>query len=349
MNRNEFTKFKIGAISDTQERKGTELHKSLDPLKQAEDNGLNLDFIVHIGDLSESGMLSKYVKRAKELSAKLEQEVDGQINSPELADYKNTIESEDFKRFADDLMLKGYDAHIVHYALWSANINGDLENALADMEKLTRDVTDLLGDFKSKVVHIMGNADRGFPQKLDLTEKLLREKGIESYDKPLNLPLDNDTAIIMWPSFQVDEKNDKDVHELEDLINDFVAENKDKKSVLIFAHEAPFKGPQTSGIYEKRANNAGLEKTRPVSFKHYLPASRYLMELCRRLPASVDITMTCGHVHVSREHIEASTRYLKFDETGKTKLRLLGGKDIDRSKHEITEGKKRTIDLYYLP
>ncbi len=85
--------------------------------------------------------------------------------------YKETIESLEYKIFSEELKQKGVEQDIVVYALWFAGKNGKIEEALKDMEVLIKGATEELSEFKSEVRHIMGNADRPFPQKLESTKQ----------------------------------------------------------------------------------------------------------------------------------------------------------------------------------
>ncbi|MFA5886653.1 MAG: hypothetical protein WC863_02625 [Patescibacteria group bacterium] len=338
--------YRFGIISDTQGRKGQQLDEALEPLKN---HGENLDFIVHIGDLAGSGILSEYVKEAKGLALRYDKEKKTDKLSLEVEEYIKIIESPEYHIFKEQQKNIGMEQDIAVYALWMAKSRGELDQAMADMRQSIKDVTSRLSELKSDVRHIMGNADRPFPQKLEATQELLKEAGVDSYDKPLNLPLDDKTSVIFWPSFKVDEKNAEQTNSLEKTIDDFAQLNKDKKSILIFAHETPFKGPKKPGVYEKQVKQANLPDSERVPYKQFLPVSKYLMELCRRLPAKADIYVACGHMHVSRETLAAGINFLDFDESGKAKLRLFGGQTIDHDKYETIPGEKRTINLYYLP
>lgn len=343
-------KYRLGAISDTQERKGPEIVEALKPLRQLEDDGVKLDFITHIGDLAGTGSISKYVKKAKQLATRYDKEKSVDEVSQEMEQYDLTIKSPEYQQFADDLKNKGVEQDIVVYALWSAKQHGEFEQAIKDMEQQLNNVVDELRTFKSEVKHIMGNADRAMPEKLEATQRLLKERGITSFDQPAHLSLDEKTSIVFWPSMKVDEESEEQNRELHKTIDEFAALMKDKKSILIFAHETPFKGPRKPGVYEKRVKEAGLEGSERVPYKQFLPVSRYVMELARRLPADAKIAMAAGHMHAPRETIEAGTQYIKFDEKGKAKMRLFGlGGKIDQNKYETIPGDKRTIDLYYLP
>ncbi|MFH1866850.1 MAG: class I SAM-dependent methyltransferase [Patescibacteria group bacterium] len=343
------TKYRLGVISDTQERKGSGITEALKPLRQLEDDGVKLDFITHIGDLSGVGSISKYVKEAKQLATRYDKEKSGVEVSQEMEQYDLTIKSPEYQQFASDLKNKGVEQNIVIYALWSAKQRGEFEQALNDMEQQIKDVVDELQEFKSEVKHIMGNADRAFPEKLEATQKLLNEQSIISYDRPLHLSLDEKTSVVFWPSMKVDENNKEQIRELHETIDQFSKLMRNKQSILIFAHETPFKGPMKPGVYEKRVKDVGLKGSERVPYKQFLPVSRFVMELARRLPADAKIAMTAGHMHVPRETIEAGTQYIKFDEKGKAKMRLFGlGGKIDQNKYETIPGGKRTIDLYYL-
>lgn len=344
------TKYRLGVISDTQERKGPEITEALKPLRQLEDEGVRFDFITHIGDLAGTGSISKYVKEAKQLATRYDKEKSGGELSQEMAQYEQTIDSEEYQQFAVDLKNKGVEQDIVVYALWSARQHDEFGQALKDMEQQIKDVVDELKKFKSEVRHIMGNADRPMPEKLEATKKLLDEQDIISYDQPAHLSLDEKNSIVFWPSMKVDENNEEQDRKLHKTINEFAALMKNKKSILIFTHETPFKGPRKPGVYEKRVKEVGLKGSERVPYKQFLPVSRYVMELARRLPADAKIAMTAGHMHVPRETIETGTQYIKFDEEGKAKMRLFGlGGNIDQNKYETIPGGKRTIDLYYLP
>lgn len=348
MDRN--NKFNFGVISDTQERRGlSEITEALKPLRNFEDSEKDLDFIIHLGDLSESGIISKYVREAKKLEAAYDREKDNGYLSPESQEYLEVTQSIEYKNFSDNLMKTGVEQSIVIYALWLAQKRGELPNALQNMESLIKNVITGMSDFKTEVRHIMGNADRAFPQKLEATQELLEKNAIISYDKPQSLSLDDKNSLIFWPSFNIDEKNKESLEDIEKTIENFVELNKDKESILIFAHEMPIKGPKRPGVYEDRVKSANLSGSERVPRKQYLPVSKYLLELCRRFPANVKISVACGHMHVPRETLAAGTNFLDFDSSGKAKLRLFGGKKIDQKKYEIAPGKKRTIDLYYLP
>ena len=345
-NKAEGESYRFGVISDTQDRKGQQLDEALKPLKNNEDN---LDFVVHVGDLAGTGTLSGYVKEAKGLALDYDGQKDSGKFNPEVLKYIKIIESNEYRLFADDIRAKGVEQEIVIYALWLADKRGELDQAIRDMKSSIKDVTDRLTEFKSEVRHVMGNADRSFPKKLEVVQELLKEASIDSYDKPFNLPLDDKASVIFWPSFKVDENDAEQAGSLEDTIDDFAASNIDKESILIFAHETPFRGPKRSGVYEKRVEQAGLSGSERVPNKQFLPVSKYLLELCRRLPAKANISVVCGHMHVSRETLAAGINFLNFDESGKAQLRLFGGQKIDHNKYETIPGEKRSINLYYLP
>lgn len=340
-------KYRFGVISDTQERKGPEVAKVLEPLRRLENEGVELDFITHLGDLASSGAISKYVKEAKRLAGSYDMEKDQGEFTDEIKQYEKTVNSPEYQEFEADLKNKGIDQDIVVYALWSAEKHGELDRALKDMELLHKNVIDQLGEFKSEVRHIMGNADRGFPQRFEAIQRLLKEYNIASYDHPVHLSLDQETSIVFWPSMKVDENDKEQASSLQKLIDRFASDMKDKKSVLIFAHETPFKGPKKPGVYEKRVKGAGIEGSERVPYQQFSPVSRYVLELARRLPAKAKIAIVAGHMHVSRETIEAGTQYIKFDEEGKAKMRLFGADS--QKNYETIPGGKRTFDLYYLP
>ncbi len=343
-------KYRFGVISDTQDRQGPEIARTLAPLRKLEDEGVELDFIVHIGDLAGTGIISKYVKETKQLVSHYDLEKGQDILNDDIEQYKKIINSPEYREFANDLKNKDVEQDIVIYALWLAKEHGELDQALQDMESLIKNVTSQLGEFKSAVEHIMGNADRAFPQKLEATQKLLKENNIESYDRPVHLSLSQEASIVFWPSMQVGENDKEQVSDLQKLIDQFARDMKDKKTVLIFAHETPLKGPKKPGVYEKRVKEAGLEGSERVPYIQFLPISKYVLELARRLPANAKIAITAGHMHVPCETMEAGTQYIKFDKEGKAKMRLFGlGSKIDRENYEIIPTGKRTFDLYYLP
>jgi hypothetical protein len=344
------TKYRLGIISDTQERKGSKIVEALQPLRQLENEGVKLDFITHIGDLASTGSLSKYIKRVKQLAIRYDIEKSKGKLSNETEQYGRRINSLEYRKFAEDLKNKGVEQNIVIYSLWLAKQHGDFGQALKDMEQGINDVVNELKKFKSDVKHVMGNADRAFPERLKLTQRLLNEQSIISYDKPSHLSLDEQNSVIFWPSMKVNENDEEQNLELHKTINELTELTKNKKSVLIFAHETPFRGPKKPGIYEKRVKKAGLKGSERLPHKQFLPVSKYVMEFIRRLPASIKVAMAVGHMHVPRETVEAGTRYIKFDEKGKAKMRLFGiNEKIDRDKYEIIPGGKRTFDLYYLP
>lgn len=344
------TKYRFGIISDTQERKGQEIDETLEPLRQLENDGVKFDFIIQIGDLANTGgMFSKYAKDARRLSNCYDREKDQGELSDEVKQYETIITSPEYQEFAENIKSGGVEQDMVVYALWQAQKQGGLEQTLKDMELLINSVAVKLKDFKSGVKHIMGNTDRTFPQKFEATKKLLDEQNITSYDKPLHLPLDEATSIVFWPSMKVDENDEKQISELQKTIGQFAEQMQNKQTVLIFAHETPFKGPKKAGVYGERVKKAGLENSERVPHKQFLPISKYAMELARRLPPNAKIAMTAGHMHVPRETIEAGTQYIKFDEEDRAKMRLFGfGKEIDQKKYKLAPGGKRTIDLYYL-
>lgn len=124
----------------------------------------------------------------------------------------------------------------------------------------------------------------------------------------------------------------------------------DKTSVLIFAHEPPIKGPKKPGVYTERAKQAGLKGSERVPYNQFLPNSKFLFELARRLPKDAKIAITAGHLHVPREVVQTGTKYVKFNKESEAKMRLFGlGGKIDKEKYETNEGGRKTFDLYYLP
>ena len=342
--------FNFGVISDTQERRGaSEINETLKPLKNFEDDGNNLDLIVHLGDLSESGVISKYVREAKNIEKLYDKEKDDNKLSHDCKEYSEIIKSEEYIKFSENLLNKGVEQKIVIYALWLSQKKGELEEALQDMNSLIKDAVEGMSKFKTEVRHIMGNADRGFPQKLEATQELLEKSGIVSYNKPQSFSLDEKKSLIFWPSFNINEKDKDSLENIEKIIKNFVDLNKNKESILIFAHEIPVKGPAKPGVYEERVRAAGQDGSERVPFMQFLPVSKYLLELCRCLPANIKISIACGHMHVSRKTLEAGTNFLEFDKSLKAKLRLFGGQKIDYEKYDIIPGEKRTVDLYYLP
>lgn len=60
-NMNKKEKYQFGVISDTQERKGENLEGALKPLRD-EENKVDLDFIVQLGDLAGTGVMTQYAK-----------------------------------------------------------------------------------------------------------------------------------------------------------------------------------------------------------------------------------------------------------------------------------------------
>jgi len=344
-------KYEIGVPSDTQDLKGSEqIKRALEPLRKLEQGGVDLDMIVHIGDVGGTGIISKYVREGKGLEVRYDKESQEDKLSEEMEDYKKLINSSEYQEFSKELKIKGVEQDIVIYALWRAKQEKKYQESLEDMRRWVEDVVKQLGEFKSEVKHIVGNADRAIPEKLEAVQTLLKEQNIETYDKPIHLDLDKKKSLVFWPSINVNEKDDKQMQELNNTMDEFAEKMKDKESVLIFAHETPFKGPKKPGVYQTRVEDAGLPGSERVPYKQFLPISKYILELCRRLPAKTKIALTCGHMHAPREIIGVGTQYLKFNEEGKAKLRLFGlDKTINKEKYETIPGQKRTVDLYYLP
>ncbi|MFH1838416.1 MAG: hypothetical protein ABH808_02905 [Candidatus Kuenenbacteria bacterium] len=353
-NINKNLEYHFGIISDTQDSKEPEeIAKILEPLHNLEKEGIRLDFIIHLGDLAGAG-LKEYFKEAKRVMGYYDDEEKTKtIENNESKQYKETINSSEYKEFANDLKNKGVEQEIAIYALWLAKKCGKFDQALKNMELLLKNATDQLKGFKSEVRHIIGNADRAFPEKLEATQKLLKEQNITSYDQPFHLSLDEKTSVVFFPSMKIDKKNKEQILNLQRLIDKFAEDMKNKKTVLIFAHETPFRGPKQPGVYEnniKKKLGDNILGSDRIPNKQFLPGIEYALELIRRLPPDAKIAMTAGHMHVPREIIEAGTQYIKFDETGKAKIRLHGlGKKIDRIKYKIIPGSRRTFDLYYFP
>ncbi|MEI7621413.1 MAG: hypothetical protein WCJ51_02675 [Candidatus Moraniibacteriota bacterium] len=345
--------YRFGVVADTQGRENKNVIKeTLAPLKEAEESGIKIDFITHIGDLAATGEITKFIIEAKIVTEQYQnkEKVESEFTE-ELNQYERALDSDEFSIFSQNLKREGMQDEIVIYALWLAKEKGVYAQAIDDMTALIENVTKSLGEFKTEVRHVIGNADRTFPEKLEAVERLLEAQNITSYNKPTFIELDEANAIVFWPSMDINEEDQEQSKLMHKMIDEFSAKLKTKKTVLIFAHETPFKGPKKPGEYQDRIANAGFEKNRRTPYVQFRPISKYVLELCRRLPAQTKVTLVCGHMHNQRGVIQAGMPHLKFNEQGKTSVRLFGGAgkaEID-SKYEIISGGRRTIDLCYLP